>query len=105
MNSGYRVERFSGAELPTVVELRRKLESEGYAVYEWTDRPGAVYEVHEHAEDQTHWIISGSLELEVDGFRRVILGPYDRDLMPAGTKHSARVVGAEPVRYLIGERR
>lgn len=104
MANEYRVVRFMGDELPPPGDLRRRLESEGYRVYEWTDSAGSVYETHEHAKDQSHWVISGSIELNVEGFGKVLLNAGDRDEMPGGTRHSAAVVGTGPVRYLIGEK-
>jgi mannose-6-phosphate isomerase-like protein (cupin superfamily) len=83
--------------------MREWLERDGYRTYEWTDAAGAVYGLHEHQRDQSHWIISGTLELTVEGAGIVVLNAGDRDTMPAGTRHSARVIGDEPVRYLIGE--
>jgi mannose-6-phosphate isomerase-like protein (cupin superfamily) len=77
------------------------MELEGYDVFEWSDRPGTTYEPHSHGEDQSHWIISGALTLVVDD-EEYTLGPGDRDYLPAGTVHSARVEGKEPVIYLIG---
>jgi quercetin dioxygenase-like cupin family protein len=50
-------------------------------------------------------VISGTLELTVEKFGTFILEKGDRDLMPAGTYHSARVIGDEPVIYLIGEKK
>ncbi|NNE66055.1 MAG: cupin domain-containing protein [Pyrinomonadaceae bacterium] len=78
------------------------METEGYSVFKWQDLPGAVYSEHTHPEDQSHWIISGSLELIVNGTNRILLNAGDRDFMPAGTRHEARVVGESPVTYLIG---
>lgn len=78
--------------------------SEGYVVSQWSDRPGAEYSEHEHAEDQSHCIISGVLELGVRGVGTVVLTAGDRDFMPAGTVHSARVPGREPVVCLIGSK-
>ena len=78
--------------------------AEGYGVFGWSDQPGTTYGVHKHATHQSHWIISGALELEVQGVGTVTLNPGDRDFMPAGTYHSARVLGDEPVVYLIGEK-
>ena len=68
---------------------------------EWSDRPGTVYESHSHDTDQSHWIISGELELVVNG-QTYQLRAGDRDFMPANTSHSAFVPGTQPVRYLIG---
>lgn len=99
----FRVERWSGSGAPEPLELRRLLESEGYKVFEWSDSPGTVYKQHSHGEDQSHWIISGALELTV-GDKRYTLAAGDRDFMAANTMHSAFVPGSEPVRYLIGAR-
>jgi quercetin dioxygenase-like cupin family protein len=104
MPDQYRIQRWSGEQEPDAAELREVLCREGYSVYSWTDRPGAVYDWHTHGEDQSHWVVSGSIELDVTGFGTVVLGPGDRDFMPAGTYHAARVVGGGPVSYLIGQK-
>jgi len=96
-----RVERWTESKKPEANVLRRQLESEGYSVFEWTDAPGTVYGPRSHAEDQSHWIISGELTLTV-GSESYILRAGDRDVLPAETTHSAFVPGSEPVRYLIG---
>ena len=100
----YSVERSSGNEASDAAQMREIMVAEGYSVFQWSDRPGASYGVHKHSTRQSHWIISGVLELDVAGFGIVELRPGDRDLMPANTGHSARVVGDEPVVYLIGEK-
>jgi quercetin dioxygenase-like cupin family protein len=61
----YRVEKWDSAEAPKTARLRILMESDGYEVYEWSDRPGSVYGMHEHSDDQSHCIISGKLELTV----------------------------------------
>lgn len=99
-----RVERWREATPPDREALQRRLEAEGYEVYSWSDPPGATYPPHTHANDQSHWILQGSLALTVGG-EEYVLGPGDRDWLPAGTSHAARVVGDEAVVYLIGERR
>ncbi len=96
-----RVERWAESAKPDAMTMRQRLESEGYSVFEWSDAPGTVYGPHAHAEDQSHWIISGALELTVDG-ESYMLRAGDRDFLPANTTHSAFVSGNEPVRYLIG---
>lgn len=105
MPENYRVERWAGGTDPDTPTLRRRMAGEGYRVYEWSDRPGAVYDVHEHDDDQSHWVVSGSLELTIENTDTFVLGPGDRDFMPAGTLHSARVVSSEPVVYLVGSKR
>jgi quercetin dioxygenase-like cupin family protein len=82
--------------------LRQSLVLEGYEVFQWCDQPGTVYGPHKHDDEQSHWIVSGTMELNVHGAGTTTLGPGDRDFMPAGTYHSARVIGDEPVMYLIG---
>ena len=99
-----RVERWGKEPLPSASELRRKLEEEGYSVFEWSDAPGTHYGAHRHPEDQSHWIISGELELRVRD-ETYTLRAGDRDFLPANMVHSAFVAGPEPVRYLIGARR
>lgn len=101
----YRVEKWKGIYAPDMSVLRGILESEGYSVYHWSDQPGTVYTNHMHREDQSHWVLSGRLELTVQEVGVFVLKAGDRDVMPAGTYHSARVIGDEPVVYLIGEKR
>jgi quercetin dioxygenase-like cupin family protein len=96
---GLRIERSEGKA--DAKALRRQLESEGYSVFEWTDAPGTAYGRHSHAEDQSHCVISGRLELTVDD-ETYVLSAGDRDFLPANTVHSAFVPGDESVRYLIG---
>ena len=99
-----KVERWSKQVAPRALELRRTLEEEGYSVFEWSDAPGTQYGAHRHAEDQSHWIISGELELRVQG-EAYTLRAGDRDFLPANTVHSAFVLGSNPVRYLIGAKK
>lgn len=102
--SEYRVVRWTEIYAPNAAMLRFTLEREGFRVYQWADRAEMFYARHKHDEDQTHWIISGSLELTVENRGTFVLEAGDRDFMPAGTFHTARVVGDEPVVYLIGEK-
>jgi len=97
------VEKWNKAHEPDANDLRRRLESEGYSVFEWSDAPGTIYGPHWHAEDQSHWIIRGELELTV-GAETYTLRAGDRDFLSANTTHSAFVSGDEPVHYLIGAR-
>lgn len=95
------IERWSAETPPAAAELRRELEAEGYSVFQWSDAAGTKYGPHSHAEDQSHWILSGELELRV-GHESYRLRAGDRDYLPANTIHSALVPGDEPVTYLIG---
>lgn len=100
----YRVEKWDKTERPDADTLCGTLKAEGYSVYQWSDPPDAVYGMHKHNEDQSHWVISGTLELTIEGVGVFELTAGDRDFMPAGTFHSARVIGNEAVVYLIGEK-
>lgn len=100
----FEVERWSEDAKADAAALRKRLENEGYEVMEWTDAPGTAYPPHFHSEDQSHWIISGELELTV-GDQEYKLGSGDRDFLPANTMHAAFVPGNVPVRYLIGVKR
>ena len=97
------VENWGGESSPDPAQLRQRLIDEGYSVFEWTDAPGTKYGPHSHPEDQSHWILSGVLELRV-GHETYSLRAGDRDYLPANTMHSAFVPGDEPVTYLIGAR-
>jgi quercetin dioxygenase-like cupin family protein len=97
------VERWNDPETPNAKTLRERLQGEGYSVFEWSDAPGTAYGPHSHTENQSHWIISGELELTVGG-ETYTLHAGDRDFLPANTTHSAFVPGYESVRYLIGAR-
>ena len=95
------VERWSEANQPDADELRQRLQSEGYSVFQWSDAAGTKYGPHAHAEDQSHWIISGELALRV-GHETYTLRAGDRDFLSANTIHSAFVPGDDPVVYLRG---
>ena len=95
------VERWSDNTPPNPEELRARLQDDGYTVFEWTDAPGTKYGPHAHAEDQSHWILSGVLELRV-GHETYTLRAGDRDYLPANTLHSASVPDTASVVYLIG---
>ena len=95
------VERWDHEAPPDARALRRRMELEGYRVFEWGDRPGTTYAPHSHPEDQSHWVLSGALTLIVED-EEYTLRAGDRDRLAAGTVHSARVEGSEPVVYLIG---
>ena len=95
------IERWNGVSPPNAARLRQELEREGYSVFQWSDAPGTKYGPHAHGEDQSHWIISGELELRV-GHEIYTLRAGDRDFLPADTIHSAFVPGDGPVTYLIG---
>lgn len=105
MPGEYRVEKWPEIYAPNPAMLRQILSSEGYDVLHWCDQPHIIYGMHSHATAQSHWVLSGSLELTIERTGTFVLEAGDRDFMPANTYHSARVIGDEPVHYLIGEKR
>lgn len=100
----FSIQRWTQSEAPNGNELRGVLVSEGYSVFEWSDAPGTTYEPHAHDDDQSHWIITGALQLTVAG-ETYTLEAGDRDFLPAQTTHAAFVPGNIPVRYLIGSKK
>jgi len=100
----YKVQKWNRPYRPNSAGLRLELEAEGYTVTHWCDRPEMMYGSHKHSDEQSHWIISGSLEITIDHGGTFLLECGDRDLMPAETYHSARVIGDEQVVYLVGSK-
>lgn len=99
----FHVERWTQFHAPNAAMLRLQMEQEGYRVYQWSDRAGMIYALHKHETAQSHWIVSGELELTVGG-QSYVLKAGDRDFLAAETWHSARVSGETAVVYLIGEK-
>ncbi len=104
MSVPYRVERWNQNAAPNPAMLRHILVSEGYTVFQWGDSPGSIHPMHKHDSDQSHWVVSGSIEFNIERYGTVILEAGDRDFMPAGTYHSAKVLGDDHVIYLVGEK-
>jgi quercetin dioxygenase-like cupin family protein len=105
MSKNHQIVRWKEVYSPSPAVLRLKLTGEGYQrIFHWVDRAGTVYGVHKHDTEQTHWILSGTLEIAFEKGGSYTLKAGDRDFMPANTWHTARVVGDEPVSYLVGEK-
>ena len=97
-----RLERWSAGDGPlTEKRMMRLLELEGYDVLVYTYRPGTTFPEHEHARPKCDAVVQGTLRVAVAG-RTWDLGPGDRIYVPAGTRHSAEVVGEETVVSLDG---
>lgn len=99
----YRVERWKQPYPPNPAMLRLELSREGYDVFQWADRPNTNHGSKKNPQARSHWIVSGNLEIVVERVGRYVLGPGDRDFMPADSYHTLRVLGSEPVVYLVGE--
>jgi quercetin dioxygenase-like cupin family protein len=79
------------------------LESEGYEVAVSTYREGTEFPEHEHSQDKCDAVLEGTLRITV-GDVLYDLKPGDRLYLPAGTRHSARVIGPKTVLSLDGIR-
>jgi len=76
--------------------LRRRLEALGYLVLRYVYPPGTSFPEHTHNVDKIDAVVSGRFRLVVAG-HRVVLGPGDWIAVPRGVRHTADVVGDEPV--------
>jgi quercetin dioxygenase-like cupin family protein len=60
--------------------------------------PGEITN-HRHRQEQMGYIVSGEVEVTIDGHTRV-LGPGDAYAIPGDVQHGFRVTHAEGVEYL-----
>jgi quercetin dioxygenase-like cupin family protein len=95
--------RWNDPQEPGEGALRRRLEAEGFEVHSWRDPADRIYGEHRHDEDESLWIVRGSMLFQVDGCD-FALGPGDRLELPAGVVHRAQA-GPDGATYLIGQRR
>jgi quercetin dioxygenase-like cupin family protein len=76
--------------------LRRKLESAGYLVARYTYSPGTSFPDHVHDVDKIDAVVAGRFRMVVAG-HLAILGPGDWVEVARGVRHSATVIGDDPV--------
>jgi quercetin dioxygenase-like cupin family protein len=84
------VDRHSGAP-PDASAIEKQLRTEARDVYGWSNGPGDRYEQHAHAYHKLLYCTHGSIDFILDDGRTLTLRPGDRMLVPAGTRHAARV--------------
>lgn len=100
--SGLRLERWAAEDGPlTEKRLLSLLESEGYEVAVYAYRAGTTFPEHAHAQEKCDAVLEGVLRVTVDGVT-YDLGGGDRIYIPAGTRHSAEVLGRRTVLSLDG---
>ena len=104
MENNYRIERWKEVYAPNPAMLRYILVSKGYRVFQWSSAPEMIFATRKNDKEQTHWIVSGALELTIERVGTFILEAGDRDFLPANIYYSAKVVSEEPVLYLVGEK-
>ena len=92
-----RVHHWNAADGPlTEAALRARLEAMGYAVARYVYPPGTRFPDHAHDVDKIDAVVSGRFRLVISG-HMAQLGPGDWVEVPRGRRHTAAVVGDEPV--------
>lgn len=76
--------------------MRKRLEEEGYSVSRYDYPPGTYFPDHTHSFDKKDAVLRGQFLIRACG-REFLLGPGDVIPVPAGTVHSAEVIGNEAV--------
>lgn len=95
--------RWTQNELPMLDILRQELGKQGFRVSEWTDRPGTVYPVHQHAQAEVRWVVRGQLRVGLpEQGQEIILDAGDRLELDPNELYWADVETPRPVMYLIG---
>ena len=87
------ITRWQEARQPGEVELRQRMLAEGLVPQGCSNVPGDEYAVHSHRYTKVLYCVRGGIRFTLpDQQEHVDLGPGDRMILPAGTRHSA-VVG------------
>jgi quercetin dioxygenase-like cupin family protein len=87
------ITRWQAEKPPGEVELRGRMVAEGLSPSSWSNGPGDEYAVHSHSYTKVLYCVRGGIRFTLpDQQAHVDLGPGDRVVLPAGTRHSA-VVG------------
>ena len=85
---------FRKDELPATEMLpgvmRRAVYLDDLMITFFTFEPNAVIPLHQHPHQQITWVVSGTMEFELDGEKQ-ILQAGDGALIPPDTPHSAVV--------------
>lgn len=98
-----RLTRWNKETTPSLETLRLALAQQGFQVSEWTDKPGTVYPVHQHATLQVRWIVRGKLRVGLpEQDLEITLGAGDRMELEPNELYWADVEDGEPVIYLVG---
>lgn len=99
-----RVRRWSDEEdgPPDEERLADRLRQRGFRASRHVYPPGTVFDEHSHDVDKIDAVVAGRFRMTARDVEAV-LEPGDWLEVPAGTPHTARVVGDEPVVTLDGK--
>ena len=86
----FRTSELSATEMLPGVN-RRAVYLDGVMLTFFDFEPGAVVPQHQHPHQQITWVVSGSMEFDLDGEKRV-LHPGDGVLIRPGVPHAAVVL-------------
>ncbi len=101
--------RWQAKMVPTEEELRARMAAEKLSPHSWSNGPGDEYSVHSHSYTKILYCVRGGIRFTLpDQGEHVDLGPGDRLVLPAGTRHGAIVGPAgvtciEAPRYEAGD--
>ena len=100
--SEVRLERWDDSDGPlSEKRMMGLLDREGYEVAVYAYREGTVFAEHAHPQEKCDAVLEGILRITVAG-AAYDLKAGDRLYLPAGTRHSAEVVGRKTVLSLDG---
>jgi quercetin dioxygenase-like cupin family protein len=98
------ITRWQQARQPGEGELRQRMLAEGLTPQGWSNGPGDEYAVHSHSYTKVLYCLRGSIRFTLpDQEGQIDLGPGDRMVLPAGTRHGA-VVGPAGVACIEASR-
>lgn len=81
---------------PTEEALRQRLRRRGFRVSRHVYPPGTRFDEHTHEREKIDAVVSGRFRMTVED-EEVVLAAGDAVRVPAGTVHTAEVVGDQPV--------
>ena len=73
----------------------------GFSCHDFVDPPGRAWTDFVHATAELVTVVSGELELEIEG-DRVVAGPDDEVFIPARARHTVRNIHNGTTRWLFG---
>lgn len=85
-------------------EIAKDWHARGFSCGLWIDHAGREWSCHSHETDELFMIMSGELELEMEG-QSIQPSVGEEIRIPAGVHHTIRNTGGKTARWLYGQRR